>query len=96
MRLPAKNRPKRPPAVIAHGPFGYVESARGVPARVRWIASRAPIVQPSGKSFQGCVGDPVASPGDPAGVAQQMPKLGREVAGVDSVLHVAVAMGRTG
>src|SRR5208283_4586962 len=41
-------------------------------------------IEPRGIVFQGRVGEPFSSPPDPAGSAQQMPKLGREdvVAGV--------------
>ena len=44
--------------------------------------------------IQGCVGKPFSPSPDPAGAAQQMPKLGREVvvAGVDDMLHVAHEM----
>ena len=52
-------------------------------------------IEPRGIGFQGRVGEPFSSPPDPAGSAQQMPKLGREdvVAGVDGILHVADEMG---
>ena len=47
MRSPASGAPRSRAfgfcTVIAHVPFGYVETARGVPARVRRIASRAPM-----------------------------------------------------
>ena len=52
-------------------------------------------IEPRGIGFQGRVGEPFSSPPDPAGSAQQMPKLGREdvVAGVDGILHGADEMG---
>src|ERR1019366_2102626 len=52
-------------------------------------------VEPRGIGFQGRVSEPFAPPPDPAGAAQQMPKLRREdvVAGVNGVLHVADEMG---
>src|SRR5450631_660037 len=51
-------------------------------------------IEPRGIGFQGRVGEPFSSPPDPAGAAQQMPKLRREdvVAGVDGILHVADEM----
>jgi hypothetical protein len=51
-------------------------------------------IEPRGMGIQGCVGKPFSPSPDPAGAAQQMRKLGREVvvAGVDDMLHVADEM----
>ena len=55
-------------------------------------------VEPRGVGFQGGVGEPFSPSPDPAGAAEQMPKLGRKdvVAGVDGILHVADEMGEAG